>query len=71
MNPIPSLVQSRCYNAPTSHRAGWAIPMGTYTGENITAGTWMDFSIPAMEVSDKNFVKVRMCTCVLPVGLLP
>ena len=51
-------MHSRCYNAPTSQRAGWAVPMGTYTDENITAGTWMDFSIPATQVSDKNFVRV-------------
>ena len=50
----------RCLNAPTAQRAGWAIPIGTYTHENVTAGTWRYFDIPAMEIADKNFVRVGL-----------
>eukprot|EP00798_Chlamydomonas_sp_ICE-L_P014165 gene14165-20133_t len=46
-----------CYNAPTGQRAGWNVPIGTYNHDNITAGTWYDFTLPAARLTDKNFVR--------------
>eukprot|EP00798_Chlamydomonas_sp_ICE-L_P018688 gene18688-25208_t len=55
---IPSPPPPRsCFNAPTSQRAGWSIPIGVYTGDNFTSGKWYDFTIPALTFSDKNFVR--------------
>ena len=37
---------------------GWSIPVATHYQNNVTAGKWYNYTIPAMEVSDTNHVLV-------------
>ena len=49
---------SRCYNAPSSNRIGWSVPVATHYQNNVTSGQWYNYTIPAMEISDTNHVLV-------------
>ena len=49
----------RCFNAPSSNRIGWSVPLATHYQNNVTAGSWYNYTIPAMQLTDKNHVLVR------------
>lgn len=55
---LPAPVCS-CFNAPSAIRVGWAKPMASHYENNLTAGVWYNYSIPALELSDTNTVRVR------------
>ena len=54
------VVLNRCFNAPSSNRVGWSVPVATHYQNNVTAGKWYNYSIPAMEISDTNHVLVGL-----------
>ena len=39
---------------------GWALPVATHYQNNVTAGKWYNYSIPAMELTDTNHVLVGL-----------
>ncbi|GAX78725.1 hypothetical protein CEUSTIGMA_g6163.t1 [Chlamydomonas eustigma] len=47
-----------CPNAPNSIRAGWSTPIASLWENNFTAGKWYNYSIPAVEVSSVNAVRI-------------
>ena len=66
----PDLIP-RCYNAPSSNRIGWSVPLATHYQNNVTSGSWYNYTIPAMQLTDKNHVLVRAHHSVCPMRVAP
>ena len=49
----------RCYAAPSSNRVGWSVPVATHYQNNVTAGTWYNYTVPTLPISSINHVLVR------------
>lgn len=47
-----------CPNAPNSIRAGWSRPIANHFENNFTIGKWYHYSIPSMQTSDTNVVRI-------------
>ncbi len=49
----------RCFSTPHLHQLGWAEPVATLHAQNLPAGVWQHFSLPASITASKHFLQIR------------